>query len=524
MHRQWLQRFKGLSRSQRRDTHGAESHIERPDARVDGMTVRRSDFYAEFNRLPSGRSPVEYGAYAWERLSQVVRDDEDGIAVAETRQSVEAAANFVWPGWNPSNPSNPTNPGNPTHPGGEPVGRPLVMLANWLTGIFHGTDEYLDDYANSKDRTFFRGSVKAAELTDIVAWVAYYYKGGTQGFSFLEKPAQFAILMKEILDEGLGAWPAIGFESHDNDAIAAQYPPERLGRKMKAIAQHCHPYMRGMVCGPEWNERWSKDDMDAIWRPVREVTDKPILVLGTDGRVDVDWEWCSGCLYQSNGHDPSIEQVINECREGLARAKGKLFLLGETNYVQGQSKQWNQDRSNVIAEAVLNALPEVRGSMQGGRLSLIRRPTGPTNPTPTEPSGPRDELDLSHVTFRHRDISGWPITSDLKTVEIVPRSITMPHTKAGVWAAGDPPTDGNCWILAQFDGQWYAATFEWLDPGQIKKYVTRDEIGPLTKKSPFRNWRPRKGETVGFMVSRHARDSFFSGEERSQVRLVEWPY
>jgi hypothetical protein len=44
------------------------------------------------------------------------------------------------------------------------------------------------------------------------------------------------------------------------------------------------------------------------------------------------------------------------------------------------------------------------------------------------------------------------------------------------------------------------------------------------KKSPLEKWRPKSGETVGFMVSTPARSSARSWkQERSNVILVTWP-
>ena len=58
----------------------------------------------------------------------------------------------------------------------------------------------------------------------------------------------------------------------------------------------------------------------------------------------------------------------------------------------------------------------------------------------------------------------------------------------------------------QRDGVWYAATWEWLRPGQTSK-PTSVVNGAHIKKSPLQDFRPVSGETYGFMVSGLARDN-----------------
>jgi hypothetical protein len=159
-------------------------------------------------------------------------------------------------------------------------------------------------------------------------------------------------------------------------------------------------------------------------------------------------------------------------------------------------------------------------------------PAPPSNPAPTPPApapppppsgGGRDEIDLRSVTFLHADVSDWAVTSRITRVSVGAPPICIEHTKAGKWAAGSPATDGNPWIFANINGRWYAATYEWLKAGQTCKNISRETLGPHTKKEPIESWRPRSGEIVGFMVSRHARDGYRSGQERSNVVLVRWP-
>lgn len=101
------------------------------------------------------------------------------------------------------------------------------------------------------------------------------------------------------------------------------------------------------------------------------------------------------------------------------------------------------------------------------------------------------------------------------------------HTKRGSWPtthAGGTTVEGNPWIFAKVNGRWYAATYEWLRPGQKCKGISAGNIGAHIKKSPLSSWRPSSGEQVGLMVSTPARfGPQGSRNERSNVVLVRWP-
>ncbi len=152
--------------------------------------------------------------------------------------------------------------------------------------------------------------------------------------------------------------------------------------------------------------------------------------------------------------------------------------------------------------------------------------------------GGADEIDVAEVTWLHTDVGGWSATSTITDVRIrdVPAGgICIDHTKARVWPGtrtqGGSNLAGNPWVFGNVGGRWYAATYEWLRPGQICKLTVAgghqrpsEELGPHIKKPPLHNWRPRSGEQVGFMVSTPAR---FGPEgpirERSNIVVVTWP-
>ncbi len=155
--------------------------------------------------------------------------------------------------------------------------------------------------------------------------------------------------------------------------------------------------------------------------------------------------------------------------------------------------------------------------------------TPPTDPTPPPRTGSADQLDPREVTWLHRDVSSWPITSTVTDVTITRSEMCVDHTGAGRFPSsqfGTIQVEGNVWIFAQINGRWYGATYDWLRPGQVCKGVTGDELGPDQIRIPpmDASWPgPRSGDMVGFMVSARARDDVSAGAERTNIVLVRWP-
>ena len=141
--------------------------------------------------------------------------------------------------------------------------------------------------------------------------------------------------------------------------------------------------------------------------------------------------------------------------------------------------------------------------------------------------GAGDQIDLSQVTWLHHNVSGWPKTSTVTSTSIGNPPICIDHTKRGTWpatSAGGTTVEGNPWIFAKVNGRWYAATYEWLRPGQECKSISAGNIGAHVKQSPLTSWRPSSGEQVGLMVSTPARfGPQGARNERSNVVLVTWP-
>jgi hypothetical protein len=144
-----------------------------------------------------------------------------------------------------------------------------------------------------------------------------------------------------------------------------------------------------------------------------------------------------------------------------------------------------------------------------------------TDGPPDQPDDPTLPFKLSDVKWLHTNVSSWAETSIITSVH-VSSQICIEHTKAGKWPVLDG-VEGNPWVFAQVNGRWYAATYEWLRPGQICKFVDANSLGPNTGEEPLSSWRPRKGELVGFMVSTHARFGKQTIAERSNIVVIPWP-
>jgi hypothetical protein len=126
------------------------------------------------------------------------------------------------------------------------------------------------------------------------------------------------------------------------------------------------------------------------------------------------------------------------------------------------------------------------------------------------------------VKWLHTNVSGWAETSRITNVSVGNPPICIEHTKAGQWPVKDG-LEGNPWVFVNQGGQWYAATYEWLAPGQTCKGIHADNIGSHIGIPPLSSWRPRSGELVGFMVSARARSGGDTVHERSNIVMFNWP-
>jgi len=145
------------------------------------------------------------------------------------------------------------------------------------------------------------------------------------------------------------------------------------------------------------------------------------------------------------------------------------------------------------------------------------------------------EMSLSDVEWLHHNVSSWSQTSTMAPVSIGNGQVCMNHDGAQRWATstccGGVEVNANPWVFAwkpsleSLGGQWYAATWEWMRPGQTCKNST-SVAGDHIKQSPFHStsgWRPSSGEALYFMVSGLARGSERNQAERTDIQRVAWP-
>jgi hypothetical protein len=141
------------------------------------------------------------------------------------------------------------------------------------------------------------------------------------------------------------------------------------------------------------------------------------------------------------------------------------------------------------------------------------------------PSGPPE---LEDTIWLHADVSDWPETSALASVTIEGDQICLDYDQADAWPLYDlrgTEVVANPWIFIWQDANWYAATWEWLRPGQTCKSV--DAVsGSHIKVEPFgedSGWVPTSGQTYWFMVSGLGRWSERTVEERTNLVPLTWP-
>lgn len=137
------------------------------------------------------------------------------------------------------------------------------------------------------------------------------------------------------------------------------------------------------------------------------------------------------------------------------------------------------------------------------------------NPPSTDP------IDLSKVEWLHTDVSKWKQTATLRSVSTGGGKIRLDYNKAHTWPVGKEDLNANPWIFVKQDGKWLAATWEWMRKGQTSKSISA-VAGDHIKKSELANFKPKTGETYGFMVSGLARDHHTNVQERTNVVMYKW--
>ena len=269
------------------------------------------------------------------------------------------------------------------------------------------------------------------------------------------------------------------------------------------------------VLGLELDEYWSSDVVAARVKDLRARTKHPVGVhLTTGGTAQGEGAFTTGADFivgQLGTGKPDAHYI--SAVTDLASME-KPWIAGEYN-VKSQARSIELGR--LMAE--LGEPPLIAGVGNGINLNA--------DWTPPDPHALPFTLD--QVVWLHKDISGWPITSVLGEVTVGGGKICIPYDKADVWPEVYPDEDavvGNPWVFMEKDGTWYAATWEWLRPGQTCKNQAA-VAGDHIKKSPFdaaSGWKPTSGQTLYFMVSGLARlDGITNVSERTNIVKFVWP-
>lgn len=144
---------------------------------------------------------------------------------------------------------------------------------------------------------------------------------------------------------------------------------------------------------------------------------------------------------------------------------------------------------------------------------------------PVDGEAPSDGSFPSEITgtihWLHPDVSSWPQTATLNA-SVGGGVINVSYDKAKIWHAVSG-VNANPWVFVNLNGQWYAATFEYLRHGQTSKPMGVLNSSDHIKVPPLNKWRARSGERIGLMVSGLARGGLRNVKERSNVVMVTWP-
>ena len=177
--------------------------------------------------------------------------------------------------------------------------------------------------------------------------------------------------------------------------------------------------------------------------------------------------------------------------------------------------------SNIAPVIVSNAPPVV---VSNTPPAITNAPPVITNAPPAVTNAAESDIPAG-TKWLHTDVSGWPVTSKLDA-SVGGGTIRVSYDKTRVWPAVDN-CNANPWVFVNVNGQWYAATFEYLKFGQTTKPMgvldRSGGKGDHIKRAPLSSWTPSHDEKIGLMVSGLARASGRNVKERTQVQMVTWP-
>jgi len=159
-------------------------------------------------------------------------------------------------------------------------------------------------------------------------------------------------------------------------------------------------------------------------------------------------------------------------------------------------------------------------------------PTAPVVETETSTNFVPPPLDLNNVNWLHTNVGNWAETGSLDVTIPRPGVISLNSWIIDTWPATtikhtsgtkDIQVNANPWVFVYMNNQWHAGTWEWFVVGNHEKNC-KNVAGDHIKQPPLQNWRPKKGETVYFMVSALARNGGdVNVKERTNIVKITWP-
>ena len=220
-------------------------------------------------------------------------------------------------------------------------------------------------------------------------------------------------------------------------------------------------------------------------------------------------------LKQEIAADEQEDAVGNAC--GIAEGQHRFrlpFSEMELSTYAGQQ---------IFVHAMSPVNNENRQLVNSGQFSL----------PDTHMNGEEIPFELNQVTWLHTNVSAWPVTTTL-SVYFDGGRICLEYDKKNVWpSVSIPHSSGmgtvdvvaNPWVFLEYQGQWFAATWEWMAVNSTCKnqssvagdHIKRPGSVPI-------DWRPASGQHLYFMMSALARSSSITNvQERSQIVEVIWP-
>ncbi|HEY5998247.1 MAG TPA: hypothetical protein VI078_02980 [bacterium] len=141
---------------------------------------------------------------------------------------------------------------------------------------------------------------------------------------------------------------------------------------------------------------------------------------------------------------------------------------------------------------------------------------------------PRDQLDITKVTFHHPSPAKFKVTARLSNIRISGLTIAWDWSQPGWPVEYSNGVLGNMWVFARIGGQWHAATWEWLRASTNRVTLEAKPGQPpfiQASASPIDSWYPKSGEEIAFMASTPCRSGISAGSprERSPIIKTRWP-